>query len=88
MTHLKPPTVSVALAKLEDEGYVTRRADRADQRRTRVYLTDKGKAIEEKANSVIDILDTKAVDGFSGEEIKQLMKLLFRMRENIADDKE
>ena len=50
LTHLKPPTVSVALAKLEDEGYVAREADPMDARRTRVYLTDKGKAIDEKAH--------------------------------------
>ena len=88
LTHLKPPTVSVALAKLEDEGYVTREADPMDARRTRVYLTDKGKAIDEKAHGVIRSLDDKAIRGFSEEEIKQLMILLFRLRENIADDEE
>ncbi len=88
LTHLKPPTVSVALAKLEAEGYVTREADPMDARRTRVYLTDKGKAIDEKAHEVIRILDRKAVQGFSAEEIKQLMVLLFRLRENIADEEE
>lgn len=86
LTHLKPPSVSVALGKLEDEGYVIRRADSIDQRCTRVYLTDKGKGIDEKARDVIKVLEQKAVKGFSDEEIKQLTVLLFRLRENIADD--
>ena len=88
LTHLKPPTVSVALGKLEDEGYVIRKADALDARCTRVYLTDKGKAIDEKSHKVIEHLDSKALCGFSEDEIRQLMVLLFRVRENIADDEE
>jgi DNA-binding MarR family transcriptional regulator len=84
--HLKPPTVSVALAKLEDEGYVIRKSDPMDARRTRVYLTDKGKAIHYKAHDVIKELDSKAVKGLSEEEVKQLTLLLYRVRENIADE--
>ena len=86
LTHLKPPTVSVALGKLEDEGYVVRVADQKDQRCTRVYLTDKGKAIDEKAHEVIEELDLCAVKGMTEEELRQLTVLLFRMRENLADD--
>ncbi len=86
LTHLKPPTVSVALQKLEDEGYVTREADPMDQRRTKVFLTDKGKQIDEKARTVIHSFDDRVSKGFSEEEMKQLMVLLFRMRENIAED--
>ncbi len=88
LTHLKPPSVSVALVKLEDEGYVIRQADTVDQRCTRVYLTDKGKGIDKKARDVIRTLDLRAVKGFSEDEIKQLTVLLFRLRENIADDEE
>lgn len=86
LIHLKPPTVSVALGKLEDEGYVTRKADTMDARCTRVYLTDKGKSVHEKAHEVIRTLEQDAVKGFSEDEIKQLAVLLFRLRENIADE--
>ena len=86
LIHLKPPTVSVALGKLEDEGYVTRKCDPMDARCTRVYLTDKGKSIHEKAHEVIRTLEQEAVKGFSEDELKQLNLLLFKLRENIADD--
>lgn len=85
LTHLKPPTISVALNKLENEGYVRRESDPMDARRSRVYLTEKGRAIDEKAKSAIVILDEKAAKGFSEEEYKQLMVLLFKLRENIAE---
>lgn len=86
LTHLKPPTISVALAKLEADGYITREVDPMDQRRARVYLTDKGRAIDEKAYAVICELDQKAINGLTKDEYKQLMVLLFKLRENIAED--
>ena len=84
--HLKPPTVSVALAKLEKEGYIERKSDPMDARCTRVYLTEKGKSIHERAHSTIETLEANATKGLSDEEIKQLNLLLFKVRENIADD--
>ena len=45
---LKPPTVSVALKHLEDEGYVVRVTDEDDKRAARVYLSDKGHALEKE----------------------------------------
>ncbi len=84
--HLKPPTVSVALAKLENEGYIERKADPVDARCTRVYLTDKGKSIHERAHVAIDTLESNAAKGLSDDEIKQLTLLLFKVRENIAND--
>lgn len=47
LTHLKAPTVSVTLQKMEAEGIVQRKADAADQRVTRIYLTDKGNRIND-----------------------------------------
>lgn len=86
LAHITPPTASVAIQKLEDEGYISRKADEYDKRKSRVYLTDKGKQIDEKARSVIRELNTEATKGFTEEEINTLCVLLYRMRENIAND--
>ena len=86
LIHITPPSASVALVKLEEEGYIERRADESDKRKVRVYLTEKGKKIDEKSRSVIRDLEGKATAGLTEEEIKNLCVLLFRMRENIAND--
>jgi len=44
-THLKAPTISVALQKLEKAGFVLRQPDEYDLRATRVFLTEKGKSM-------------------------------------------
>jgi DNA-binding MarR family transcriptional regulator len=46
-------TMSLAIDRLEDAGYVERARDREDARRLRLLLTDKGRRIRE-AHSVLD----------------------------------
>jgi DNA-binding MarR family transcriptional regulator len=41
LTRLKPPTVSVLLRRMEEEGYVTRIQDEQDRRAVRVALTER-----------------------------------------------
>ena len=42
LTHLKPPTISVTLQKMENDGIVERKNDTKDLRKTIVSLTDRG----------------------------------------------
>jgi DNA-binding MarR family transcriptional regulator len=48
-----PSTMSLAIDRLETQGYVRRSRDRADRRRLRLLLTGKGQRIRE-AHSVLD----------------------------------
>ncbi len=82
-TGLKPPTISVALSKMEKEKLVTRIIDGMDGRATRVYLTDTGTAINDQIFERIRDIDDAAVEGFSEEEKEMLMGMLSRMRENL-----
>ena len=43
LSHLKPPTVCIAMQKMEDLGYVIRKTDEKDMRQVRIYLTEKGR---------------------------------------------
>ncbi len=88
-THLKPPTISVALNKMESEGIVTRSVDSDDMRATRVYLTDKGIEINEQIHNRIVMADAVALRGFSEEDKATLADLLERIRDNfVAETKE
>ncbi len=82
-THLKAPTVSVTLARMEEEGLVRRERDAIDFRVTRVYLTDRGQAHNESVLLHLKELDCELMEGFSAEEQLQLRAMLERMRDNI-----
>ena len=87
-THLKPPTVSVTLRKLEEEGLVKREADPMDLRVTRVYLSEKGQAHHQTVRERLCSVDEMLMQGFDEEETRQLLQFLARMRNNILSENE
>lgn len=83
-THLKPPTISVALQKMEAEGLVTRIVDEVDMRATRVYLTEKGENLNNQIRARLVNADSIALSGLTDEEQKTLMDILERVMNNLA----
>ncbi len=85
---LKPPTVSVALRHLEEEGYVVRQTDSDDKRAARVYLSEKGHALERENFERFQRIDSQMMRGFTPEETETLRKMLLRIKENLEESKE
>lgn len=83
-SHLTAPTVSVAIKKMENEGFVIRKADKEDMRQVRVYLTEKGKSHDEFIRRISKEIEEKFLSCLSDEEVKQLNGLLRRVLENIV----
>ncbi len=83
VTHLKAPTVSVTLGRMEREGLVRREQDPLDLRMTRVYLTEQGKAHNARVLERLKSLDAELMQGFTKEECAVLQTFLERMRDNI-----
>ena len=86
MTHLKAPTVSVALQKMESEGYVSRFTDEIDQRQSRVYITDKGREVHEKMRHNLIKSEEIALSALTDEDEALLRKVLLKMRANLLDN--
>ena len=84
-THLRPPTVSVILRKMEEEGIVRRQSDQKDQRVLRVYLTEFGRETDERTIARIQTTEAEALRGLSEEEMVTLMSLLGRIRESLIE---
>ena len=85
-THLKAPTVSVTLKKLEEEGLVVRRQDEMDNRVTRVFLSQKGHDRHEMVHERLHTVDRLLMQGFDEAETAQLLQFLERMRNNILPE--
>ena len=76
MTGLKASTVSIALDKMERDGYIRRARDEGDGRAVRVYLTPKGLEIDKKNKQRFDELEAQFSSVFEEEERAQLIALL------------
>jgi len=85
-TNMKAPTISVALRNLEEEGMVRREPDPSDLRSVRVYLTEKGRVVDEEFREKLRQTDRLLMQGFSAEEEETLIRLLLAVRENIRPE--
>lgn len=88
LTHLKPPTVSVTVKRMEEAGLLRREQNLMDQRAVKVFLTERGHAHTEEVHLRLRRLDDLLMQGFSEEERELLSSYLLRMRENILSEKQ
>lgn len=84
-THLRAPTVSAILQKMEAEGMVVRREGENDRREVLVYLTDYGREKDREGIDKIKEYDRIALGGLEESEIDTLMKLLSKIRLNLNE---
>ena len=85
-THLKAPTISVVLQKLEHDGYVRRTPDQYDLRATRVYLTEKGRDLDKKMKARIRAEEEEAMRNLTPSEYDTLLKLLEKLKSNMLSE--
>lgn len=82
---VKPATLTVMLGRMEKTGLVSRSQDPADQRVSRVYLTDKGRTAAEAVMRAFDEVEARCFAGFLPEEQLLLRRFLLQMQANLAD---
>lgn len=84
MLDVEPITLGRMIDRLQEAGLVERRADPADRRAWRIFLTDKGDALlDQLAPSARETL-AGAMDGVSENEREQFRSVLGRMRANLS----
>ena len=79
-----PATVTKMLQRMEKAGFVLRQPDREDERVSRVYLTDAGRAIRAEMDAALRSLAADTFAGFTPDECGELQRLLLRVHENLA----
>ena len=82
-THLRPPTVSVIISKMQDEGMVSIEQNPLDKRQTIILLTERGREVDAEVVSKIKETDTLALEGLDADEIETLMRLLSKLKNNM-----
>lgn len=78
-----PSTISKMLRRMERAGFVVRQPDTVDQRVSRVYLTDAGRAIRSDVQAVFRTTEAETFAGLTGEERALLRRFLRQLRDNL-----
>ncbi len=79
-----PATITKMLQRMEAAGFVVSKPDAEDQRVSRVYLTEAGRAIQAEVEAVWQTMEQETFDGFTPEERVVLRRFLLHIRENLV----
>ncbi len=85
-THLKAPTISLIVQKMEHDGLILRKTDDLDMRLTRVFLTEYGKSVNREIHDTVCDVEAIAMQDFTDAEKEQLHSLLVRLYCNIEEN--
>jgi DNA-binding MarR family transcriptional regulator len=80
---LERATITGLLQRMSSQGWVQRRTDPHDRRVQRVFLTERGRALEPIANSLVEEVNAQALEGFSTDEREFFIRLLARALGNV-----
>ncbi len=80
---VKAPTMTRTIGRLEAQGFVERRPDETDGRLTVVHLTEAGEASVDHITEAGRLSEQQAAEGLSEKDVRQLLKLLRAMDENL-----
>ncbi len=82
---IKPSTLTVMLAKLEERGFIYRKSllVSGSKHACQVLLTEKGRDMVKKITDLVDSLEERTLRGFTDTEKRQLLDLLGRAADNL-----
>ena len=81
--HIEPATITSVLLGMENKDLIIRKNLNGNRRSLYVYLTDKGRELAQRIEAEFDIIEKKALNGFSAEEKEMLNLFLTRIHENL-----
>jgi len=80
---LEPIAIGRVIDRLQKAGFIERRADPADRRAWRLYLTQRAHAVVDDMESISTKLFREAQRGISAADLKIMINVLARMKDNL-----
>jgi MarR family transcriptional regulator for hemolysin len=81
---IEQPTMAATLARMERDGWVTKRPDPNDRRSALYSLTPKGMEVTDKVRAAGQAVNVAAMDGLSDAEREAYLALLGKVVANLA----
>lgn len=81
---VEPITVCRMVDRLQEAGLVERRADPADRRSWRLFLTTRANALLDQLKPIAEDLFAEALEGIAPDQQRELHAMLERIRENLS----
>jgi MarR family transcriptional regulator, transcriptional regulator for hemolysin len=85
LLEIEPITIGRLLDRMEEAGLVERRADPADRRARRLFLTERARPMLERGRVLGDEVRAEAFIGLDATERESLIDMLLRVRGNLSE---
>jgi len=73
---LKHPTLTKTIDRMISQALVYRRADRGDGRKVLIFISERGKALNERLNKLANLHQAEIVESCGNREAEELKRLL------------
>jgi DNA-binding MarR family transcriptional regulator len=80
-----PAAISNMVKRMEQAGFVVRQRDAEDERVSRVYMTDAGRAIYSEMEAIAQQVNETTFAGFTEEERSIMRDFLMRVHGNLLE---
>ncbi len=80
---MEPIAVGRVIDRLQGAGFVERRSDPSDRRCWRLFATDKARAVVDDMQEISSGLRADATRGLEADELRQMIAVLTRIKENL-----
>jgi len=81
---VQPATITKMIQRMQKAGFVERRPDPEDERVSRVYLTEAGRAVQADVQGVWHTLEKEAFAEFTEEQRTLLRQFFLQIRDNLT----
>lgn len=85
MLEIEKATAGRLIDRLEENGWLERRADSADRRVNRIYLTDAGRKIHDTIGPLAEAMVEDELSGLNRKEREQLTDLLIEVKKRLQE---
>ncbi|MBU5488526.1 MarR family transcriptional regulator [Clostridium sp. MSJ-8] len=80
-----PATVTVMLQRMEKSELITREQDDKDKRKSRIYLSEKGKKMCEEINKLYLNIEKVSFENLDEQELNDLTRLMLQVKNNLQE---
>jgi len=87
VSHLTGATISTTLGALENDGMIERIPDRYDHRSVRVYLTKKGRELNQAREDIVSVLEKEGRRNITPKELRDTIYVLSNYIQNLLTKK-
>jgi DNA-binding MarR family transcriptional regulator len=87
LLHVHPSTLTGIAERLERQGYIRRRTDSQDRRRTLLGLTDEGRHVNRSVDGTIEAAVQRTMQNATPEDLAATRRVLERLVQELEEEK-